>query len=91
MAADKAVYLSGEPITVAFKNGEGNPKDWVGIYKPDMVPGDVGSIVWSYVSGTQTAGEGLTEGSITFADGLPAGEYVARFFINDGYTQMANT
>ena len=91
VAADKAVYLSGEPITVAFKNGEGNPKDWVGIYGPDMVPGDVGSIVWSYVSGTQTAGEGLTEGSITFADGLPAGEYVARFFINDGYTQMANT
>ncbi len=91
VAADKAVYLSGEPITVAFKNGEGNPKDWVGIYGPDMVPGDVGSIVWSYVSGTKTAGEGLTEGSMTFADGLPAGEYVARFFINDGYTQMANT
>ena len=91
VATDKATYLSGETITVTFKNGEGNPKDWVGLYRPDMTPGDDGSLKWAYVSGTSTAGEGLTEGAITFAGGLPAGSYVARFFINDGYTQMATT
>jgi len=90
LATDKASYISGEDITVNFSNGLGNPKDWVGIYKPDGVPGDVGSTRWSYVSGTTTAGEGLTDGAITFAGGLPAGSYVARFFENDGYTQIAD-
>ena len=91
VATDKVTYLSGETIAVTFKNGEGNPKDWVGLYRTDMTPGDEGSLKWAYVSGTSTAGEGLTEGAITFAGGLPAGSYVARFFVNDGYTQMAST
>jgi len=90
LATDKASYMSGEDITVNFSNGLGNPKDWVGIYKPDGVPGDVGSTKWLYVSGSSTAGEGLTEGALTFAGGLPAGSYVARFFENDGYTQIAD-
>ena len=91
LATDKASYMSGEDITVNFSNGLGNPKDWVGLYQPDGVPGDVGSTRWSYVSGNRaTAGEGLTDGSITFAGGLPAGSYVARFFENDGYTQIAD-
>ena len=81
VATDKATYLSGEDdCTVTFKNGGGNPTDWVGLYRPDMTPGDDGSLKWAYVSGTSTAGEGLTEGAITFAGGLPAGSYVARFF-----------
>jgi hypothetical protein len=90
LATDKAGYMSGEDIIVSFSNGLGNPKDWVGLYRPDMTPGDVGSLRWAYVSGTTTAGEGLTDGAITFAGGLPAGSYVARFFENDGYTQIAN-
>ena len=61
-----------------------------------MTPGTDGSLKWSYVSGTKTAGEGLTEGTIAFADDklggpLSAGDYVAIFFINDGYEQMATT
>ena len=90
VVTDKATYLSGEDITVNFRNGLGNPKDWVGIYKPEGVPGDVGSTKWSYVSGSTTAGEGLVDGAITFAGGLPAGSYVARFLENDGYTQIAD-
>ena len=90
LAADKATYQSGETVAITFSNGEGNPKDWVGIYRPDMTPGDDGSLKWAYVSGTGTAGEGITDGTITF-EGLSAGSYVARFFINDGYTQMAST
>ena len=76
---NKSSYLSGETINVSFGNGPGNSKDWVGLYRPDVTPGDVGSLVWAYVSGTTTAGEGLTEGVITFAGGLPAGSYVALF------------
>ncbi|HJO08791.1 MAG TPA: hypothetical protein QGH16_03010, partial [Verrucomicrobiota bacterium] len=42
------------------------------------------------VSGTQTAGDGLTDGSVTL-EGLDAGDHVAIFFENDGYTQLAKT
>ncbi len=96
LVADKAVYLTGETVNVTFKNGQGNAKDWVGIYRVGMTPGTDGSLKWSYVSGTKTAGEGLTEGTIAFADDklggpLSAGDYVAIFFINDGYEQMATT
>ena len=90
LASGKDVYLSGEDITISFSDGLGNAKDWVGLYRPDMTPGDVGSLKWAYVSGSSTAGEGVTDGTITFAGGLNAGSYVARFFENDGYTQIAD-
>ncbi|MED5381855.1 MAG: immunoglobulin-like domain-containing protein [Verrucomicrobiota bacterium] len=82
-------YLPGDSITVQFANGPGNPKDWIAVYRPDMVPAKVPSLLWAFVNGTQTAGEGLAAGTVTFADGLPAGAYVARYLENDGYTQLA--
>ena len=94
LVTDKTVYLTGETVNATFNNGQGNAKDWVGIYRPDMTPGTDGSLKWSYVGGTQTAGEGLTEGTIEFAHDklggpLSAGDYVAIFFVNDTYEQMA--
>ena len=91
VSASKDKYTPGESITVNFSDGPGNPKDWVGLYRPDMTPGDVGSLVWSYVSGTTTAGDGLTDGSVTFANGMAVGDYKAIYFENDGYAQLAST
>ena len=82
-------YLSGETITVHFANGPGNPKDWIAVYRPDMIPAKVPSLLWAFVNGTQIAGEGLVSGFVSFAAGLPAGEYVARYLENDGYNQLA--
>ena len=82
-------YLSGETITVHFANGPGNPKDWIAVYRPDMIPAKVPSLLWAFVNGTQIAGEGLVSGSVSFAAGLPAGEYVVRYLENDGYNQLA--
>ena len=53
--------------------------------------GEVGSLVWAYVGGTTKAGEGLTDGSVTFANGLELGDYKAIYFDNDGYGQLAST
>ena len=91
VSASKDKYTPGESITVNFSDGPGNPKDWVGLYRPDMTPGDVGSLVWSYVGGTTTAGDGLTDGSVTFANGMAVGDYKAIYFENDGYAQLAST
>ena len=83
-------YESGEEIIVTFGDGPGNPKDWVGLYKQDMVASDVGSLAWFYVNGTTTSGDGLTEGELTFPDGMTdEGYYEARFFEDDGYTLLA--
>ena len=87
---DKSTYLPGEPITVDFLVGPGNPLDWVGLYREDMVPGSVGSLVWFYVDGTTTGSEGIESGTLTFANGMTdEGEYKALFFENDGYTILA--
>jgi len=87
---DKSTYLPGEPITVDFLVGPGNPKDWVGLYREDMVPGSVGSLVWFYVDGTTTGSEGIESGTLTFANGMTdEGDYKALFFENDGYTILA--
>ena len=53
--------------------------------------GEVGSLVWAYVGGTTKAGEGLTDGSVTFANGLELGDYKAIYFDNNGYSQLAST
>ncbi len=89
---DKSTYLPGEAITVDFLVGPGNPLDWVGLYREDMVPGSVGSLVWFYVDGTTASSEGIESGTLTFANGMTdEGNYKAIFFENDGYTILAET
>ncbi|HJO09381.1 MAG TPA: hypothetical protein QGH16_05990, partial [Verrucomicrobiota bacterium] len=89
---DKDSYTPGEAIMVDFLGGPGNPKDWVGLYKEDMVPGSVGSLVWFYVDGTSDGIEGVESGTVTFTDGMTdEGEYKAVFFENDGYTIFAES
>ena len=89
ISTDRQEYISGEPIKVTFANGPKNPKDWVGLYRSDMIPGSVAAPDWAYVSGTRTTGEGLPSGTITFTSTLPSGDYFARFFKDDGYGQLA--
>ncbi len=89
---DKRVYVTGEAVQVSFLNGPGNRLDWIGIYKEGQTPGGGPSAtLWRYVDGTQTGTTGLTEGSVTFANGLTnAGNYVVFFLENDGYTVLAS-
>ena len=83
---DKRTYAPGEAITIEFRNGFGNAKDWIGIYPTGTTPGSVGSTLWAYVSGTQTSTTGEFDGTATFADGLSQiGDYEVHFLINDGY------
>lgn len=85
-------YVIGEDITAEFAGGPGNPKDWIGIYPQDVVPGSVGSTRWNYVDGTQAGTTGLTEGAIAFSGGLNfAGPWKAYLLLNDGYTVLAET
>ena len=44
VSTDYGNYFEDEEIIVTFSDGPGNPKDWVGLYKQDMVPGSIGSL-----------------------------------------------
>ena len=85
VATGQLNYAPGEAITVSFSNGSGNPADWISL----MHPSEVGSLEWAYVGGTRTPGDGLANGTLTFADGLPDGEYQVFFFANDSYSPLA--
>lgn len=66
-----STYLGGEDIVVAFANGPGNPKDWIGVYPPEEIPdGSPASTGWRYVDGTTAGRTGLTEGTVAFPGGL---------------------
>jgi hypothetical protein len=70
-------------IIINFTGGTGNPKDWVGVYKPTDVPGTDQSLLFQYVP--------ADKGTVTFKKpGLKAGKYVAKLFCCDGYTALAS-
>jgi len=83
----KANYAKNETVTVNFGNAPGGMTDWIGIYAAGSAygPGNVPSIKWNYLNGSQAAPrKALKNGTITFS-GLAAGSYVVRFFSNDGF------
>ncbi|WP_193213472.1 fibronectin type III domain-containing protein [Luteolibacter marinus] len=78
---EKSVFAPGEDIAVTYEGGPGLATDWIGIYKKGQNPGPVASTTWQYVTGTS--------GIRHFTTNLPAGEWFAAFFTNDGYTEIA--
>lgn len=78
-------YTPNQPITISFTNGPANPKDWIGIYPADRLPGNGNSLLWNYVDPANPGTVGLASGTITFSAGLPLGSYIAYFLVNDTY------
>ena len=75
---------SGADVTFNYSTPPSmlSSKNWVGIYEPGQVPGDVSSTTWQY------APDG--SGSLTFSTGgLAAGDYEAYYLYDDGYQVLA--
>jgi len=92
VTTDHVSYATGEAIKVAFANGPGAAKDWIGIYKEGQTPGAAGvtSTDYRYVDGTQNGATGVANGQVTFGNGLSTtGNYVAYLLANDGYNILA--
>ena len=87
----KTNFAEGETIVVNFVHGPANPKDWIAVYRPETNPAKLPSLTWSYVGGSQTASDGLGEGSVSLSDNLAVGDYVVRYFENDTTKQLAET
>lgn len=94
LTLQKSIYAPSEDFGVAFENGPGNAKDWVGIYKKGQTPGTgtgkSAATTWFYVNGSQTSGaSGITNGAVNFTTNIVNGEWFAAFFSNDTYTEIA--
>ena len=89
LAVNQDVYVQEDPIKVTFRNGPGYPKDWVGVYRADIIPGSTSSSDWSYINGSKTPGEVEITGTLVFDSGLLPGDYMVYFFENDSFDQLA--
>lgn len=81
---DKARYATGEATTVSWSGATGNPDSWIGIYNVNQIPQTNYSLQWNYLNGTRTAGGNHPAGTMNFT--LPAGNYYAVLFVDEGYT-----
>ena len=88
ISLDKASYDFDETVTVSYSNGPANDSDWIGLYYAVSTPAQgAASLLWQYTNGTQSAGSGSANGSVSFANpGLQLGDYEAYFLENDGYS-----
>lgn len=83
LTADATTIPAGGGVTLTYSRV--TPADdgqWIGIYKTSITPGAGGNEIWEYVSGQS--------GSITLSlQDSSAGNYIAYFFADGGYTPIA--
>ncbi|MCW1884782.1 fibronectin type III domain-containing protein [Luteolibacter flavescens] len=90
IALQKSVYPPNEDIPVAFENGTGSTRDWIGFFPKGTTPRAGASPSWFYLNGTRTApAAAIRNGTLNFTYNLPVGEWFAAFFSADSYTEIA--
>ena len=79
-----------KPFDVKFDFGTASSKDWIGIYKKDMIPGAEAPLVWMYLNNSDNPpNHGIIGGTVTFdISELWAGHYNVYFFANDTFEDL---
>ena len=99
VVSNKQEYEQGDPISINFSGGPGNPTDQIKLFSWDDVNNQriVPAVDWVYVNGTQVVGSAKTDGDVTFVpansptrgtDVLAPGGYDVVFVTDDG-TELA--
>jgi hypothetical protein len=90
LALDHGDYAIDQPIAMTWTGMPPNALDWVGI-APVGAPDNVVA-VWFYTDGKDASNITFPQGmSFASQQGFPGGDYVARIFLNDTYTKVAET
>jgi hypothetical protein len=82
ISTDQSSYAPGSTVTVTYGGLPGNAKDWIAI-APAGSP-NTGSLAWVYTGGQ-------TSGTAVFTAPVKGGSYVARAFLNDTSTLLAES
>jgi hypothetical protein len=87
VVASSFAYAPTDSLVFYYNSPAFSETDWVGIYNPGDVPGDINSITWFYIP--------QTSGTLVFRypdnHELAPGEYWAGLFCCDGYDLYAQT
>ena len=87
LVASAMTFTSTDSLVFYYNSPGFVDTDWIGIYNPGDVPGDINSITWQYLP--------VTSGTMVFHypddHELPPGEYWAGLFCCDGYDLYAQT
>jgi hypothetical protein len=84
IVAASMTFAANDSLVFHYNSPDWVDTDWIGIYNPGDVPGDIGSITWDYLP--------QTSGTLVFPPdqhGLEPGEYWAGLFCCDGYDLYA--
>ncbi len=79
----KTALDSGEDFDIAFADGPGIAKDYLGIFKLGATPGVDKLVTYYYFEGKPT-------GTVHVTEDLPDGNYFVAMYTNDSYTQVSN-
>jgi hypothetical protein len=74
---------ASEDFDIAFENGPGIPKDYLGIFHLGDTPGVDKLVAYYYF-------EGKASGSVHVTDDLADGNYFVAMFTNDSYDEVSN-
>jgi endonuclease/exonuclease/phosphatase family metal-dependent hydrolase/ribosomal protein S28E/S33 len=85
---EQGTYAVGEPITVSWSSAPAYRWDWVAIYSVDDP--DLYNNYWAYLyTGATVEGWAVFDASALGDEMLPAGDYVARLLLDDGFEVLA--
>jgi endonuclease/exonuclease/phosphatase family metal-dependent hydrolase len=84
---ERHTYAPGETLSVRFDGGDAR-HDWIGLYpRRDAYGSGSPAPAWKYLGDSTSApGSAIAEGSIGLVAPDQPGDYVLRFFDDDGYT-----
>jgi hypothetical protein len=87
LVSSSLTYAATDSLVFYYNSPTFDPTDWIGIYHPGDVPGDINSITWFYIP--QATGTMV----FRYPDNheLEPGEYWAGLFCCDGYDLYAQT
>jgi hypothetical protein len=87
IVASAITFAPTDSLVFYYNSPDYTDKDWIGIYNPGDVPGEINSITWFYLP--------VSNGTMVFhypdEHSLAPGEYWAGLFCCDGYDLYAQT
>lgn len=90
ISTDKSEYAVGEEIIVTWENAPALRWDWIAVYS--VGDADLYNNYWGYFYTKATpAGSGTFNAELLGEEMLPAGEYVIRLLLDDGYQVVTET
>ena len=84
-------YATGDPLTIVWSNAPGNRNDWIGIFDAAASYDSEEYLTYGYVGARPSGRMNLGADTVEDAWPLPAGDYVARLLLDDGFEVLAES